>query len=209
MKRTPRWRVGRRRNIAPEHDTASPRCRFRRGHGREQGPGVRVKRFRKQFPRRCEFHQFAQIHDGNPVADVLHHGQVVGNQEVGQPKIILEINHQVEHLRLDGDVEGRYRFVCDNEIRLQGQGPGNAETLALATGELVGEFRHVFRAQSDPLHEFRGLPALLRTAGNAVVLKGLADYRVCGHAGVERQIRVLEHELELTAQRAQFTGAKA
>jgi hypothetical protein len=45
--------------------------------------------------------QLADVHDGNPVADVLHHAQVVGDEDVGQVQPLLQIEQQVQDLGLD------------------------------------------------------------------------------------------------------------
>ena len=59
-------------------------------------------------------------------------GQVVGDEEVGQTELALESLEQVDDLGLDGDVEGAYRLVGDDEIGMEGQGPhaGFLETVA-------------------------------------------------------------------------------
>ena len=51
---------------------------------------------------------------------------------------LLQVLHQVEDLGLDGHVEGRHRLVGHDQLGLEGQGPGQADPLALAAGELVG-----------------------------------------------------------------------
>ncbi len=45
---------------------------------------------------------------------------------------------QVDHLGLDGEVEGGDRFVGYDEAGPHRQGAGDADALALAAGELVG-----------------------------------------------------------------------
>ncbi len=37
-----------------------------------------------------ELHQVTKIHDSNACAEVLHHGQIVGDEEVGEPHLFLE-----------------------------------------------------------------------------------------------------------------------
>ena len=43
----------------------------------------------------------------------------MGDEEIGQAELRLQIRQQVEHLRLDRDVERRNWLVADDEIRLQ------------------------------------------------------------------------------------------
>ena len=54
----------------------------------------------------AEFDNVAEVHDGDPVADVLDHRKIVGDKEVCQAEFLLQILQQVDDLALDGDVEG-------------------------------------------------------------------------------------------------------
>ena len=54
-----------------------------------------------------------------------------------QAEAVLQILEQVDDLRLDRHVERRDRLVADDELRLAGERPGDADALALAAGELV------------------------------------------------------------------------
>src|SRR5205085_1185532 len=46
-----------------------------------------------------------------------NHAEVVRDEHVRQLEIVLQVFEQVEHLRLDRDVEGRYRLVRDDQLR--------------------------------------------------------------------------------------------
>ena len=80
----------------------------------------------------------AQVHDRDPVGDVPHDGQVVGDEEVGEVEALLEGAEQVDDLSLNRNVEGGDGLVADDEGRVYGKGSGNADPLALAAAELVG-----------------------------------------------------------------------
>ncbi len=70
---------------------------------------------------------------------MLDDGQVVGDEQVGQSQLSLEVVEQVDHLGLDRHVESRDRLVADDELRLHRQGTGDADPLPLTAGELVRE----------------------------------------------------------------------
>jgi hypothetical protein len=72
----------------------------------EEGEGVRVKRSVEEFLRGCILHDVTEIHDGDPVTDVAHDMEVVGNEKITEPKTVLEILEQVDDLRLDGNIQG-------------------------------------------------------------------------------------------------------
>ena len=57
--------------------------------------------------------------------------EVVRDEQVGQPKPVLQVGQQIQHLRLDGDVERGDRFVADDHIRLGSQRPGDRDPLSL------------------------------------------------------------------------------
>ena len=83
-------------------------------------------------------HQATEVHHADPVADVAHHGEVVRHHEVGQAELVLEVLEQVDHLRLDRDVEGTHRLVGDDQVGVDREGARDADALSLAARELVG-----------------------------------------------------------------------
>ena len=66
------------------------------------------------------------------VRDVLDHGQVVGNEQVGRAGLLLDVFHQVDHLGLDGHVQCRDALIGNDELGVHDEGTGDAHTLALA-----------------------------------------------------------------------------
>jgi hypothetical protein len=94
-----------------------------------------------------ELHDAPEVHHRHPIAEVLHHGEVVGHEQHGEVQPALEVAQQVEDLRLDRDVEGRDRLVGDEQAGLDGQGAGDADALALPAAELVGVAAGVVRAR--------------------------------------------------------------
>ena len=108
-------------------------------HGRgEQGRRVVVGRRLVEQVGRCDLAQAPEVHDGHPVAHVLDDGQVVRNEEDGQVVLLLQVLQQVEDLRLHRHVEGGDDLVADEQLRLEHEGAGDADALALAAGELAG-----------------------------------------------------------------------
>ena len=84
---------------------------------------------------------------------MLDHRQVVGDEEIGKAHLALQVHHQVEHLRLDRDVERGDRLVADDQLGLQRQRAGDADALALAAGELVRVIVHLRLAQAHALEQ--------------------------------------------------------
>ena len=84
-------------------------------------------------------HQLAEVHDRDPIGDVADHREVMCDEYVGQPELVLELLEQVDHLRLDRDVERRHRLVEQNQLRIDRQRSSDPDSLSLAARELVGE----------------------------------------------------------------------
>jgi hypothetical protein len=55
---------------------------------------------------RADLAEPAQVHDRDPVADLLDQRQVVGDEQVGQAELAAQLLEQVEHLGLDQHVQG-------------------------------------------------------------------------------------------------------
>lgn len=79
----------------------------------------------------------------------MDHGQVMGNEQIGQAPFLLQALHHVDDLDLDGHVEGRNRFIAEDTFRVDGQGPGDADALALAAAEFMGIALGRFRPHVD------------------------------------------------------------
>src|SRR6185295_7924515 len=96
-----------------------------------------------------------EIHHGNPIGDVTHHRQVVRDEEVRQLELFLQILHQIDNLRLNGNVEGADRLVRDDDLRVRRQRSGNSDTLALPAGKLMRVSGGLFGRQTDLLQKPR------------------------------------------------------
>ena len=61
----------------------------------------------------------------------------MGDEQHGHVEFGLELEQQIEDLRLDGDVERRGRLVGDEQVGLVGERHGDHHPLPLAARELV------------------------------------------------------------------------
>ena len=116
-----------------------------------------------------------------------------------RPALALQVLQQVDHLRLDRDVERRDRLVAHDQLRAERQRAGDADALALAARELVREVGHLRGPQADAVEQRRHLRGALALVGHAVDQQRLADDVARGHARVERRERILEDDLHLLA----------
>ena len=140
--------------------------------------------------------EFAVLQNGDLVADMLDDGEVVGNEEVGETELVLQVHEEVHDLGLNGDVEGADRLVADDEFGFDGEGPGDADPLALAAAELVGEAAGVGGIEPDQLEEFRDARGAVGGGHfRKMNLKRLREDGANAEPGVEGVVRVLKDHL--------------
>ncbi len=125
-------------DVALEQLALVPRRWIGPRNGFEERLGVGVARIAVKLGRRGQFDDFAEIHHRDPVAHVLDHAEIVGDEEVGEPVLLLEFEKEVQHLRLHRDIEGGNGLITDDEAGFQGEGPGDPDPLALAPGNSKG-----------------------------------------------------------------------
>ncbi len=142
-----------------------------------------------------------QVHHRHAVADVLHHAHVVGDEQVGQAQVALQLLQEVEDLCLDRDVQRAHRLVADEQVRLEHECPRDPDPLALPAGELVRIAPRVVVLQTDQLHHSRHALAPLRDSADAVDPKPLADRGPDGRARIERGEWILEDDLHPAPER--------
>lgn len=61
-------------------------------HGLEESFGVGVRGFAEYVLRLADFDYLTQVHHGNMGGNVLHHGQVMSNDDIGKPLPFLYID---------------------------------------------------------------------------------------------------------------------
>jgi hypothetical protein len=72
-----------------------------------------VHRRFKDLLYRAGLDDLAHIHHRYAVADMTYDAQVMGDEQIGQMELFLELAEQIQDLRLNGHVERRDRLVGD------------------------------------------------------------------------------------------------
>ncbi len=111
-------RVGRGRNGALKDDPVHLRIRVRHRYSREQGLGVGMQGVVEDVVGLSELYHIPEVHDPDRVGDVLYNREVVGNEEVGQSVLFLQVLQEVDDLSLNRNVQGRYGLIADDELGL-------------------------------------------------------------------------------------------
>ncbi len=193
-------------HAALQDDALRAQPRVGLGHRGEERLGVGMLRGIEEGLRRRDLGDAAHIHDRHPLADVLHHAQIVRHEEIGQPQLLLKVEQQVQDLRLDRHIERGDRFIGHDEPRVKRQGARDADALALAAAERVRETTHVLGPQAHQAEQLGHACGALIGIGHAVHQQRLAHDLQQRHARVQRRIGILEDHLHLAAQRLQLAA---
>src|SRR5215208_5185253 len=164
-----------------------------------------MARLGRDLLRRRDLDQLAQVHHADAVGDVGDDGEVVGDEEISEAELALEVAQQVEHLGLDGDVQRGDGLVADDELGVNADGAGDANALTLAAGELVRVAVDEVGVEADLLEE---LARALAPVVEAEVAQRLLDDAAHGHARVQRRVRVLEDHLDVAPQGPELAVAE-
>ena len=84
------------------------------------------------------FNDAAVEHDDNLVGDGFNRCQVVGNEQVGNLQLSLQAEQQLQYSFGHQLIQGRSNLVADDQVRLGGQGAGDADTLFFTAESSVG-----------------------------------------------------------------------
>ena len=86
---------------------------------------------------RTDLDHLSEVHHEDTVRDVADDVEVVGDEDVGQIELRLEVGEQIEHLRLDRFVERGHRLVENEKARVERERAGDVDALLLASGQFV------------------------------------------------------------------------
>ena len=147
------------------------------------------------------FDDLAVLHHADPLRDLSHDAEVVGDEKKRHVQPRLDFLKQRDDLRLHGDVERGGRLVGDEQIGLVGKRHGNHYALALTAGELMRiALEPALRiADADLAEDFQRARARRRSGQAAVQQQDLADLLLDGVQRIERGHRLLEHDGDLVA----------
>ena len=146
---------------------------------------------------RYRFDDPAAQHNDDAWRDEIHKLQIVPYEDDGKAQLLLQVQQQVDNLRLDRDIERADRLIRDQDLRFGGQGARDANPLALSSGKCRRVGRSRGRGQADLAQQF-SYPCGYATARRQAVKPD--DLRECiadAHPGIEGSIWVLEDGLDV------------
>src|SRR5690606_22203418 len=140
----------------------------------------------------------------SPSTSTCHLSVCFRDNQERTTEIASQADQQIHDLRLDRHIQRRYGFVSNHDLGVQSQGARNTYALTLAAGKFVritlchlGRQTYTFEQLG---HTRLGLAARCYAMHEQWLHDGKAD---C-HTRIERGKRILEHKLNITAQRLQL-----
>ena len=101
MKLTSGRRIRRGRNASFQNDSAHLSLRIRNRNRGEERLRIGVKRIGKEILRIAELHNISKIHNTDRIGNMFHYGKVMGDKEIRQFELLLQILQKVNYLCLN------------------------------------------------------------------------------------------------------------
>src|SRR5262249_34796218 len=143
----------------------------------------------------------ACIHHHHALGDFGHHAEVMGDKDDGRTEALLEVGHETEDLRLDGDVERGGRLIRNQELGAAGQRNRDHHALAHAAGQLM---RVLARAptrlgDADKAEHLHHTLVHLLAVKSLMQPQRLSDLAADGEDWIEACHRLLEDHADVVA----------
>ena len=146
------------------------------------------------------FDKLTGAHYGDVRGQLRDYGKAVGDQKIGEVKLLLQFLEEPKDLRADGDIESGDGFIGNDERGAKNQGARYANALALAAGKLVRKALQGIVGKANAAEELCGV---CQTVGarelRLVNRQRLGDDFTDVHTRIQGSERVLENHLHLAA----------
>ena len=202
-------RIGGIRRFSGEQHPPAPQLWVGGWDGCEECLGVWVLWRTKDGLGGGKLNNLAYVHHRRAIAEILHHREVVSDEEIRQVEVLLKLFQETENLRLHRYVEGGDALVGDDEPRPHRKCAGDGDALSLTTGKSVGVPGHQIRVE---VHHAQELGHALTELGSTVhhlVHQKRSPYHVQDtHPGIEGRVGILKDHRNLGAKLSQGVAVK-
>jgi hypothetical protein len=120
----------------------------------------------------------------------------MGNEQIGNPQPLSQVEQQIDDLRPYGYVQGGYRLIQDDQVRIQDQRSGDSDTLPLAARQFIGITASHIRPQADALHHLDNPAKTFASITPSMNDQRLIEDSADGRSRIERREGILKHHLQ-------------
>ena len=173
----------------------------------EQTSCIRVLRIPGDLLGGSDFDDRSPIHHGDAVRQIANQRHGVGDEQVRQAELALQLCQEINDLRRHTDIEGGDGFIGHHELRPEGQSAGDADSLPLPAAEFVREALHGGWIEAHGVEQFGGTSTKFGSRQLLVDNQRLTDNVFNPHARIEGSERILKDDLHV-ATRATHVAAR-
>ena len=120
------------------------------------------------------------------------------DEHIGQSSLLLKILKQVQDLRLNGNIQCRYRLIADDEFRIQRERSRDTDSLTASAVQLMRISSFQSLGKTDQFHHLSCLFSDLGFRKALIVdLDRLLDQLQDAHSGIQRCVGILEDHLDV------------
>ena len=120
----------------------------------QKGTGIGLARRFEHLSNGTELYNLSPLHDHDVIGKIPNNRQIMRDEDEGEAHFAAQLIQKCYDLRLNRDIEGRDRFVADDELGFQCQCAGNRDPLPLTARELVRITAHMFRREAHLMQQF-------------------------------------------------------
>ncbi|EJW99911.1 hypothetical protein EVA_11983 [gut metagenome] len=91
---------------------------------------------------RSLFYHLTAVHNSNIIGHLIDNSEVMGNEDDGCALFTLQVIHQAQNLRLNGNIQSGGRLVGNQDLGAACQCHGDHDALTHAAGQLMGILFH-------------------------------------------------------------------
>ena len=132
----------------------------------------------------------------------------MGNKQKRDAHLALQVEHQIDNLRPNGDIQGRHRLVGYHHLRIQRQRAGNADPLPLAAGKGMGIAPGMLRLQPHALQQPGDSLTRCFPTQQAMHPQRLHNRIADRLTRIKRGVRILKNKLNIAPQSLQLAAGE-
>ena len=116
---------------------------------------------------------------------MFYYRKIVCHEQIRQPQPVLQIQHQIDDLRLHGNIQRGDRFIGHDQRRVKRQCASDADPLPLPAGKRMRKPVQISRGQTHEFQQVRNPSLTLSGVVHALHQQRFADNFRDRHPGIQ------------------------